>query len=131
MQTWYFVAGVLAAVTGLVHSVLGERLIFRHLRRGSVVPGGAAPPLQSRHIRILWATWHIGSVFGWAFAGVLFQLALAPGDLALRPLLVTAIFFGYLGSSLLVLIGTKGRHPGWIALLLVAVFTWLAAGGSH
>ena len=131
MQAWYFAAGVLAAVTGVVHSVLGERLIFRHLRQGSVVPTGDAPPLRSRHVRILWATWHIGSVFGWAFAGVLFQLASAPGDQALRPLLVSAIVFGYLGSSMLVLVGTKGRHTGWIALLLVAVMVWLAARAPH
>ena len=66
MQAWYFAAGVLAAVTGVVHSVLGERLVFRHLRQGSVVPTGDAPPLRSRHVRILWATWHLASVLAWA-----------------------------------------------------------------
>ena len=126
MQIWYLAAGAVAAITGVVHSVLGERLIFRHLRQGGVVPTGNAPPLRTRHVRILWATWHIGSVFGWAFAGTLFQLALAPSDLALRPLLVSAIVFGYLGASLLVLVGTRGRHPGWIALALVAALSWSA-----
>lgn len=130
MQLWFLAAGLLAVVTGVVHSVLGERLIFRHLRSGSLVPALGAPPLRERHVRILWATWHIGSVLGWAFAGVLLRLAFAPADNAASDLVVSAIVFGYLGSSLLVLVGTKGRHPGWIALLLVAVFTAIAASAG-
>lgn len=27
-----------------------------------------------------------------------------------------------------VLIGTRGRHPGWVALSMVAALTWVAAG---
>lgn len=128
MQPWFLAAGLLAAMTGVAHSVLGERLIFRHLRAGSLVPTLGAPPLKERHIRILWATWHIGSVFGWAFAGVLLRLAFAPLDHSFRPLVVSAVVFAYFGASMLVLVGTKGRHPGWIALLLVAVLAWVAAG---
>ena len=125
MQTLYLVAGVLAAVTGLVHSVLGERLIFRHLRNGGLVPTMAAPPLRERHIRILWATWHLASVFGWAFAGVLLRLAIGP--VSPLSLVIGAVVFAYLGGAILVLVGTKGRHPGWLALLAVASLTWLAA----
>ena len=55
-------ASLLAILTGVVHSLLGERLIFRHVRSKSVVPSLPAPPLQARHIRILWATWHLASV---------------------------------------------------------------------
>lgn len=128
MQILFFAAGVLAALTGVVHSVLGERLIFRHLRQGSFIPTTGAPPLRESHIRILWATWHIGSVFGWAFAGVLLQLAFAPFDTPLSQFVVSAIVFAYFGASMLVLVGTKGRHPGWIALMLVAVSVWAATG---
>jgi drug/metabolite transporter (DMT)-like permease len=130
MQTLFLAAGSLAMITGIVHSVLGEILIFRHLRKGGLVPSMAVPPLRERNIRILWATWHLGSVFGWAFAGVLLRLAMAPQDSSLTAFTLNAIVFANLGGSLLVLVGTKGRHPGWIALLAVAVFTWLAANGS-
>lgn len=41
-----------------------------------------------------------------------------------------ALFFANLGGSLLVLVGTKGRHPGWIALATIAAMTWLAAGAA-
>lgn len=130
MQTMLVVAAVLALATGLVHSVLGEVLIFRHLRSGGFVPSKGAPPLSERNIRIIWATWHLATVFGWAFAGVLLWLAVAPHNDSPGALIVSAAVFAYLAGSLLVLIGTKGRHPGWIALLVVAALTWLGAGAA-
>lgn len=130
MQIFFFAAGVLALVTGLVHSVLGEILIFRHLRSGGLVPSMGAPPLRERNIRIIWATWHLGTVFGWAFAGVLLRLAFAHHDYSIQALVVSAIVFAYLGGSFLVLVGTKGRHPGWIALLVVAALTWFVPSAA-
>lgn len=126
MQTMFIAAGVIAIITGVVHSVLGEMLIFRQLRSSGFVPTLAAPPLSERNIRIIWATWHLASVFGWAFAGILLRLAIAPHESS-TALIVTAVVFANLAGSLLVLIGTKGRHPGWVALLLVAVLTWFGA----
>lgn len=130
MQTSLLVAGVLATITGLAHSILGEKLIFRHLRNGGLVPAMGAPPLRERNIRIIWATWHLATVFGLAFAGVLLRLASAPNHDSLSTLVVSAISYANLGGSLLVLIGTKGRHPGWIALLAVAALTWFATGAA-
>jgi hypothetical protein len=129
-QMLFFAAGSLALITGVVHSVLGEMLIFRHLRSTGIVPDRTAPPLQERNIRIIWATWHLASVFGWAFAGVLFQLAMAPHDSSLMAFVLSAIVFANIGGSLLVLIGTRGRHPGWIALIAVASLAWLGAGAA-
>ena len=129
MQTLFIAAGVVALITGIVHSALGEILIFRHLRINGIVPTMAAPPLRERHIRIIWATWHLASVFGWAFAGILLRLAIAPEG-SPSAMIVGAIVFANLAGSLLVLIGTKGKHPGWIALLLVAVLTWFGASAT-
>jgi hypothetical protein len=130
MQTLLFTAGILAVVTGLAHSVLGEILIFRHLRRGSLLPNMDAPPLRQRNIRIIWASWHVLTLFGWSFAAILFRLSFAsPGDALFSPV-AGAIVVANLGGSLLVLIGTRGRHPGWIALLLVAALTWIATSAS-
>lgn len=129
MQTMLIAAGVLGLVTGLVHSVLGEILIFRHLRRGGLVPAMEAPPLRERHVRILWATWHLATVFGWAFAGVILQLAVAPDD-GPAALIMSAAVFANLAGALLVLVGTKGRHPGWIALLVAAALIWFSASAA-
>ena len=126
MPTSMIAAGVLALVVSLAHSVLGEILIFRCLRNKGLVPTTAAPPLRERHVRILWATWHLATVFGLSFGIVLLQLAFVADGLALEALIKNAAAFAFLGGSLLVLIGTKGRHPGWIGLLGVAALAWLS-----
>jgi hypothetical protein len=113
-------AAVAAFVTGLVHSILGERLIFRHLRAGgALVPALAAPPLQPRHVRILWATWHLATALAWALAALLWQLA---GDVAgalPAATILAATMPAFFIGAVLVLVGTRGRHPGWIALGVV------------
>ncbi|WP_028672318.1 hypothetical protein [Saccharospirillum impatiens] len=129
MQTTLAIAACLAVITGIVHSVLGELLIFRPMRRGTLVITSNTGQLKQRSVGILWATWHIASVFGWAFAVVLGQRALDPGA-AMVTLVLGAAVLAYSASALLVLIGTRGRHPGWVALTMVAALTWVAAGGA-
>lgn len=121
MNTWLAVATALAALTGVVHSVFGEILIFRRLPRDA-----AGNPLQWRSLGVLWATWHIASVMGWALAAVLWQLATTAEPLALHAYTLNAIAVAYGASGLLVLIGTRGRHPGWVALGAVAALILLA-----
>ncbi len=121
VNTSLVVATALAVLVGVVHSVLGERLIFRHQPR--------AADNARRHRRpfdILWATWHIASVLGLALAAVLWKLAAMPEPSALREFLLLAIALAYALSGVLVLVGTRGRHPGWAGLVGVAVLVWLA-----
>ena len=126
MQPLILAAAALATVTGIVHSVLGERLVFRHLRASTLVPSLPAPPLQGRHVRILWATWHLASVLAWAFAALLWRLAQRP-DAALSPQSVLGIAAtAFLAGAVLVLVGTRGRHPGWVALAIVGILSALA-----
>jgi hypothetical protein len=127
MQPLLATAAILALVTGVVHSFLGERLIFRHLRVSSIVPTLTAPPLQNRHVRILWATWHLASVLAWAFAGLLWQLARASLPSLSAQSVLMAAAAGFIAGSLLVLFATRGRHPGWIALAVVGALSWASA----
>lgn len=126
MQTALLIAGILSLITGMVHSILGEVLIFRHLRAGGLVPTLGAPPLQGRHIRIIWATWHLATVFGWAFGAILLKLAIAPTGGLTSTFILTSVVIAYALCGLLVLIGTKGRHPGWVALLVTATLALAA-----
>lgn len=117
------IAAVLAVLVALIHSVMGEVLIFRHLRAGTLVPTRAAAPLRERHVRILWASWHIASVFGLTAAAILWRAADASQpDGTFGAYAVSAVSLGMAASSLLVLVGTRGRHPGWLGLLAVALF---------
>ena len=125
METPLTLAAALLFATGIVHSILGELLIFRHLRRGTLVPQLGAPPLQARHVRILWASWHLASVMGWGFAAILWGMAAAP-EAPLHSLVLQAVSGATAMGAMLVLAGTRGRHPGWIALGAVAVSAWAA-----
>ena len=125
MQIYLLYAGVLLIAIGAVHSILGEILIFRHLRTNGFLPSVAAPPLKLRNLRIIWASWHALSVLGWAFAAVLIRIAVPHDDQTVQLFVINAINYACLVSSLLVLISTKGKHPGWIGLLGAAILIWL------
>lgn len=125
MNIYLATAAVLAFLVGLVHSLLGERLIFGRLRQGRLVPTNGGSLLQERHVRILWATWHVLTVFGWCIAAVLLWLSLPSSNPSSALFIEQAIVFSMLAGSALVLLGTRARHPGWVGLLAVAAFVWL------
>ena len=122
MQTALALAGALTFVVGAVHSALGEHLIFRRMRQGTLIPTHGKPVLHERHVRILWASWHVVTLFGWAMGTVLLQRATtdAPLDAWLQHAIAASMFCG----SLLVPIGTRGRRRGWIGLLAGALLVW-------
>ena len=125
MNSYFLVAGCLAIVVSLIHSVLGEKLIFNRLRKNTIIPTEGGSKLQERHVRILWASWHIVTVFAWALAFILIRKAM-PGMVGIMPSDLSIIALTMFLSALLVFIGTKAKHPGWIGLTLVGVFIWLA-----
>jgi hypothetical protein len=101
-------AAALTALIGAIHSALGERLIF------GLPPGSAADAVTGRYRGILRASWHATTLFGWALAAVLAWFAVSPLPF---PAGVRAAAVAATGlSSLLVLLLTRGRHPGWIGL---------------
>lgn len=56
MNIYFLAAAVLLILIGLVHSILGEKLIFRRMRKGGFIPTNGGPALREPHVRILWAT---------------------------------------------------------------------------
>ena len=121
MNPYLVAAAVLAFVVGLVHSVLGERLIFRRLRTGQVVPTNGGTVLREAHVRILWASWHVLTVFGWGIAAVLSWLAFRALPDGQAAFIEQTIAISMLCGAVLVFIGTRAKHPGWVGLLGVAV----------
>jgi hypothetical protein len=125
MNTSLIAAGILIALIGLAHSIIGEIKIFNGLRgdrwaaRSAWIPTQGGTALREFQVRIIWASWHVVSVLGWALAALLLQA----GGVMLMPLpqlTNLASIIALTVSAALVLIGTRGKHPAWIALLIAA-----------
>ncbi len=126
MNLYLLIAAILCFFLGLVHSFLGEYLIFKHRRKkGNLVPSINSNELKERHLRILWATWHLASAFGWCIGAILMKITLTENPLnkGLVDFILQSIVFTMIFSSVLVLVGTKGKHPGWVVLLLIGILT--------
>jgi hypothetical protein len=124
MNAVLLAAAVLTLILGIVHSVMGEVLIFQPLAKSTAA--GANPPIAQRHINILWATWHLASVFGWALAAILCALALNSAPPAVALIITRVVAVAMFSTAAIVLIGTRGRHPGWIVMLVIAMLICLA-----
>jgi hypothetical protein len=129
MNWCFFIAGFLTTAIGLIHSLLGERLIFSRMRSGGMIPTNGGQMLREPHLRILWATWHLATAMGSGLAAVLFWLALPSSRPMGQSLVAVAIIGTMLVSSSLVLVATKGKHPGWAGLLCVAILAAIGAYG--
>ncbi|HEX5739783.1 MAG TPA: hypothetical protein VFY22_14825 [Hydrogenophaga sp.] len=126
---FFFLAGAgLIAVIGIIHSVLGEVLIFRRMRISGWVPTDGGSILLERHVRILWATWHLVTVIGFLVAVLILHLGQAARAGLSDHLLLNGVVGAMALSAALVLVGTRGRHPGWVGLLAVAL---LVAAGAY
>ncbi len=126
-MNYYLVsAAVISILTGVVHSVFGEKLIFIELRKHHLSGKAITVGLGARQVGILWATWHLASVLCFCLSGILYLIAANPESASNASSYLNIISAGYLISSILVLYGTKGKHPGWISLGAVALLTFFA-----
>jgi hypothetical protein len=128
MNACFVAAAILTFLTGLTHSLLGERLVFRRMRVRGIVPTDGGQVLREPHVRILWASWHIVTILGWCLALALWWLADPVHACLAQSGLSKAIAGALAASAALVLIGTRGRHPGWAGLLAAAS---LVLAGMH
>ena len=126
MNHWLVGAAALVFIIGLVHSWLGELRVFRHLRRGGVVPTGGDPVLRAFQTRILWASWHLVTVLAWALAALLLWLAQPAAQVASGGTVERICAVALVAGAGLVLWSNRGRHPAWIALLAAAALVALS-----
>ena len=111
----------------VVHSWMGEKLLIGPLQNNPHLPVIRGNPKAAPST--LRFTWHVTSVFGLGFAGVLFYYANNPQLVltAALPLKVLAVTF--LVSGFVAIIGSKGRHLSWLVFWVMAVLIWLGLGG--
>ena len=120
MNPWLITAGLCTLLIGVVHSVMGEQRIFRHLRLGGWVPTRGEPLMREYQLRIVWGSWHLVTCFGLGVAALLFLAARPDVPVALRDGMVACAAGVMLLATLLVALATRGRHLAWLALLLTS-----------
>ncbi|MBC3757860.1 hypothetical protein H7U19_05550 [Hyunsoonleella sp. SJ7] len=124
MNQYLFIAGTLCLILGLVHSILGEFLIFKNLKKSNkIIPTIATSKLKERHLRIIWATWHLTSLFGWCIGVLLIKIGTMQTEISvgMTQFMIACITITMLSASFLVFIATKGKHLGWIVLLIIGI----------
>ena len=128
MNWYFFIAGILCLLLGIAHSIIGEFLIFKDKRKeGSLIPSKGSEGLRQKHLRIIWATWHLASVFGWCLGAILIKVSIAQSGLNVSfiEFIIHSMIGTMLITSLLVLVATKGKHPGWVVSLVIAILLWM------
>jgi hypothetical protein len=119
-------AGCLVFVLGLVHSLLGERLIFRHLRDGGIIPTKGGALLEEKQVRILWASWHLVTAFGWGIGAILCGFYLSSStDIMIPSFVINSVAWSMFAGAALVLLSTKGKHPAWVVLMAITILVLL------
>ena len=113
MNVALLIAGVLAVVTGISHSYLGERDIIIPLTHRDDLP--RMPALR--------AVWHFFTLVMLTLAGVLFAFALngveGGAQVAVR---ITAVYAAIFAVA--VLARSRGRHFAWVLGSGIAVAAW-------
>ena len=124
MNVMLLVAGLLSALIGIAHSVLGERLLLGPLfERGDLPKLLGSAAFARRTLRF---TWHLTTVLLLGIGVMVMILSLAPLDSQSACILrVLAISFAV--CSLLSLIGARARHFSWWVFLIISVLLWFGA----
>jgi len=124
MNVILLVAGLLSALIGIAHSMLGEKLVLRPLfERGEVPKLLGSTAFAHRTLRF---TWHLTTVLLLGIGTVVMALSLSPLDSRSAWILqVLAATFAL--CSLLSLIGARAKHFSWWVFLIIAVFLWFGA----
>jgi hypothetical protein len=116
-------ASVLSFALGIVHSVLGERLIFKALTVRDNTGENGTRQLTRQHVAVLRSTWHLVTLLGFGYGGTLLWLAWQGSMLAPYAAMLRIFAATFLISSAYWLVSTRGRHPAWIVLLIIGGLT--------
>ncbi len=116
-------AATLAILTAGAHSYLGERYLLIRLFRRTDLPkllGGTE--FTKRTLRF---AWHLTSIAWLGFAALLVSLGRGGGGTLAE--LSWVVCGTFVVSSLVALIGSRGRHLSWVVFLGIAVLVWLGS----
>ena len=119
-MVFIYIAGIAAVVMGIVHSTLGERLVFPRLFASADLPRLRGSLEFTRSI-LRWA-WHLLSLAWFGFAYLLFAIGSGHTPDTVTLARIIAVVFGV--SGLIAFVTTRGRHIAWPMFALVALASW-------
>jgi hypothetical protein len=111
-------AAAVTALLGLVHSLLGERVLIGPLLAPDTRRGLLRVSPFARHV--LRFAWHLTSLAWWMLAAILAILAprpLAPNGAHILIVLIA----GFLLTGLIILGASRGRHLAWPLFVGIAI----------
>lgn len=129
MNPYLLAAGILTLLLGLVHSILGEQLIFSKKRKaGRLIPSKRSADLPGLYVRVIWSTWHIATIFGWCIGFYLIYISLHPLEAGTQLIktFLQIVSIGMPVSGFMILFASKGKHPGWFILILIGIFVLIS-----
>jgi hypothetical protein len=120
MNAMLMIAAGLTAAIAVAHSALGEKLVLGPLLASDVPKLGGSSRFMRRTVRY---AWHLTSLWGFAFAGLLLWYArdTAPHASAVRLLSVA-----FLASALVSAVMTRGKHFSWFVFLVIGLLAWFS-----
>ncbi len=124
MNTYLLLAAGISAAGGILHSILGERLLLSKLATAGLPETFGSSVFALRVLRLFW---HLVSVAWWGFTALLVLLASMPANDD-NQRLIWAIALTFLVSAVVSFIVSRGKHFSWGVLLMIAVMTWLGVG---
>lgn len=115
-------AATLLLLTGLAHSILGERFVLERLFRRADLPRLLGD--EALTSRTLWFAWHLTTIAWWGGAALL--LTVADGAVSAREVarIVSATFAASAAISFVI---ARAQHLSWAAFLAVAIAAWFAS----
>jgi hypothetical protein len=116
------IAAGLILLAGVLHSVLGERLIVRRLSAQGLPDVMGSAEFTKRVLRLFW---HAIGIAWWGLAAVLLVLASLPSLDGTAERIATIIALTFLASSVYAFLQSRGRHFSWAVFLAIAVITWI------
>jgi hypothetical protein len=115
-------AAALIVGVGAAHSYLGERYILIRLFRRSDLPKLFGGDLFTR--RTLRFAWHLTTVVWWGVAALLAAAARSNGTAVTTGAIGGIVAATSLASAAVTLVLSRGRHPAWLAFLVIAALSW-------
>jgi len=119
-------AGIVLLALAVSHSIIGERLIFRHLRVGTPGHAAARELLPARRWDALWSTWHLVSLLGLGLSAAMITASTYSDLKNAIDAIAMILAATFAVSGIYWLTGTKGKHPAWVGLLVIAVLVFMA-----